>query len=95
MKKYDAVDRLFKKPFKFKYGGIKLTARPMDENEVIQKKTLWRPNVFDAGCMTQGWQPSGCVGEPVSEYPEREYILVLSPYYKGESVPLSTTDYEE
>lgn len=87
MKEYDAVDAMFLKPFKFKYGGMKLTARPMAPNEVIDQKSLMclRDSAFDRPFPKRNWLASGCVGDFVSEHPDRDYILVLSPFFKGES----------
>ncbi len=80
------------KPFKINYNGFKLKVRLMEDNEVINEKTLQclrREIMYPTPEQLKNakWYPSHCVGDKVYEHPERVYIVVLSEFYQGESTP--------
>lgn len=90
---YDAVDLMFKKPFKFKHRGMTLTARPKSDGEFISKKTLMAMPIYDGQPFDPNranWMGSRCVGETCGQHSGRWYIEVLSPFYQGESTAEDT-----
>lgn len=76
------------KSFKFKYRGMKLTAREKSSDETISPKTLMIHhdyiNTNDLS-KVRGWTASGCLGERVGDHPTFKYIEVLSTFYQGET----------
>lgn len=67
---------------KIRFRGQKITVRLMTDEEIIRARCLFRErSCFDSDSSSI-WRESNAQGDRVGEHPHREYVEIISSWFK-------------
>ena len=64
---------------KIRFCGQKIEVRPMADDEIIGARCLFRDGPYFG---VTPWRVSSAQGDHVGEHPHREYVEILSTWFK-------------